>query len=366
MECMPIPTRALRTALLLLLGVVASVPAVAEQAWETKNTHSERVRNALRGLGVGFELLHSFEAIGTRGSSPLAAALTDLSVSFRPSRLKRTRLAGTYSLYGQSGPLQTAEIQSVSNLTAPPYRQWREFYVETLTPRGMRIKGGRVDANTEFSVVDSAADFSNAAAGVNPSLADMPSYPQGALSANVFMPLTKGISAGTGVYRLAGGRLYVVAEGEIRWSRSRPGRFVAGVWRQSGSTAGSYVVAEQTLLRRGAGEGLKAFTRLSLAGKAVAEAALHEMYGVSLTGLGSRRRDSVGAAGFHLLPHDLGRTSAAETVYELYYKCPVTGHLDAKVDVQRVQLAAGGERPPFAVLAMRLLFSFSTADEAER
>lgn len=369
-------TQLLRSFAVILAATVMSQSARG-QDWT--NTRAWFGRQWMDSAGLTMNLSHVFELMSgthTSGATPLAGGLTDLQVNWAPnfSVLRKGTFTATYSTYSQSRSSSLPDLQGVSNLAAPAFHHWREAYFETTALRRTRIKLGKVDANTEFAVVESAGDLSNASAGVNPTLFAMPSYPDGALSANVFAAPGYGIELGAGVYRSALGSAYYVAEMGTRWSRRRPGRLAAGVWSQRSvklrdgilpATTGSYFIAEQTILARSGGQSLRAFGRWSTADDFVAPASLHNMYGASWTGFGSRRNDSAGCAFLYLVP--AGMTLRAEKAYELYYKFPLTSLVDLRADVQRIRHPGGVTgAPAYTIASLRMIFHFSTGATDER
>lgn len=108
------------------------------------------------------------------------------------------------SKWGHAG-LDFSPWQGLSSLDAEtfagPGEVWLQW-VGDLAGAGLRVKVGRVDANTEFAATASAAAFANPSFGLAPTLALLPSYPDPAPSANVAVKArSDGPELGAGVYR---------------------------------------------------------------------------------------------------------------------------------------------------------------------
>jgi len=360
----------------LLLGALAVLPASADEVETKGDSVIRHTQDFLDLAGLNFTFAQVLEIAGRTHSAsqaPALGGLTDVKLRWQPRTGHVGSLTATYSVYSRTRDLEAPDLQGVSNIAAGPFHRWREVFYEVPLLQKLRVKVGKVDANTEFAVVERGADLSHASAGASQTLFTMPSYPDGALSANAFFAPGYGTSVGVGIYRLAGGGLYLVSEAGARWKRRLEGRLAIGFWKQRDSqtvgslpeSSGSYFVIEQRLIRRGSA-GLDAFARVSIADAAVAPASLHNLYGVVWSGIGTRKNDSAGLAYMRLLPSANGVVLKPETVYESYYKLPLTSFLDLKMDFQHVRLSPSEDRPPcFAVASVRFLFSYSAGRKGE-
>ncbi|MEM0914246.1 MAG: carbohydrate porin [Planctomycetota bacterium] len=106
----------------------------------------------------------------------------------------------------RGGSLDAGDLQVYSNIENDRsldviYELW---YEQLLLDDRLRIKVGKVDANSEFDFVDVAGDFSNSSAGFSPTILAFPSYPDPAMSVNVFGALVDSdgidITLGYGFY----------------------------------------------------------------------------------------------------------------------------------------------------------------------
>lgn len=356
-------------------GIAALVALTAAAAQPLLGVELGAAEHALESAQVSLRLNHTFEGLGGTREGPLAGSLTDFEVHWQPAIPRFPRggaFTAVYSAWSLNRTSTSPDLQGVSSLTTEPFRRWREAYFELPFGRAVRLKAGKVDANTEFAVMEFGGDLSNASAGVSPTLRTMPSYPDGAPSLNLFVVLGHGVSGGAGVYRTQGGGVYQIGEATVRWNRRRPGRVAAGVWHQaaapSGSedrtaTSGTYFVLEQTVLRRGSDGGMKAFARFSATDEFAAPASLHNVYGASWTGFGSRHTDTAGFAILYLLPTFNAPAPRSEVANEAYYKFPINNYMAVKFDIQHVRRPGGADANlPFTVAAVRLFFSMSVAN----
>jgi porin len=91
----------------------------------------------------------------------------------------------------RGGSLHAGDIQIYSNIESERsldvlYELWWE---QTLFNSRLRLKLGKVDANSEFAFIDVAGDFANSSAGFSPTIFVFPSYPDPATSVNAFLTL---------------------------------------------------------------------------------------------------------------------------------------------------------------------------------
>ena len=340
-----------------------------------KATLRPAANRGLQAFGLKIDITQAFETIAGDGGlsgGPFIGSLSDVDIRWRPNGpglLRRSVVAAKYSLHAQTRDVTGTTLQALSNHAAETFQRWREAYVELPLWRTLRFKVGKVDANTEFAVLENGADFSNASLGVSPTFALMPSYPDGATSVNAFFTPREWVSFGAGAYRLPEGGSYSVAEAGGRWGRGRPGRLAIGRWHQSArnglggleATSGSYVQCEQTMIPVGAGRGLRAFARVSTAEQVSAAASTHSAYGVTWTGFGRREHDSSGFAILKLRPSTAEQLAHSERAFEVYYRAHISKNLGLKMDVQYVNKPGGvADARPVAVAAIRLFINWST------
>jgi hypothetical protein len=142
--------------------------------------------------------------------------------------------------------------QGLSSLDAGDFGGVGEAWLEWRSGKRVRVKAGRVDANSEFAASESAGSFANPSFGLSPVLALLPSYPEPAPSANVFVgSASGGLGAGTGLYRGPEGAWVGVAElggavprlPAVRWSAGWATPLGAG--SEGAGEAGAYLIVER-------------------------------------------------------------------------------------------------------------------------
>lgn len=104
------------------------------------------------------------------------------------------------------------EAQIYSNIDASSrttlYEAWfqKSFFSERI-----RLKAGKMDANTEFAAGSTAADFLNSSMGFSPTILSFPSYPEPKAGLNIFLdrPGTDYVVGG-GVFRATAGTMWIL------------------------------------------------------------------------------------------------------------------------------------------------------------
>jgi porin len=301
---------------------------------------------------------------------------------------------------GDNGSTLTRDIQAYSNIDADGRTQVSEFwYEQVLMGEKLRVRVGKIDANSEFAKVESAAAFLQSSMGVSPTITAMPKYPDAAFGIDLFLHPCDHWYVGAGVFDGAvqegvktGERgpatlfgppadLYLIGETGVTWDFGgrRSGRLAAGVWhatgrleRFDGGTAsgatGPYVVLEQVLWRPAPGDeaderGVAAFFQYGYADPSVSAFVHHVGGGVSWTGPIPGRADDVaglGASWVRLtdgVGAGFGRDD--ELSVELFYKARVLKWLSVQPDVQYIRHPGGDRTVRDAwVATVRLVMDF--------
>lgn len=167
-----------------------------------------------------------------------------------------TLYAGYQRLDGDNGVRDSGDFQVYSNIDESAFDAIHAvWYRQRLLDGRLRIKIGKLDANSEFAYVDNGGEFIHSSAGFSPTIQAFPSYPDPATSVNLFAHTGTGLYAGAGVYDGAsqagiatGGRgpsTFFAAAPTMRkaytWFSTRPctrrPKAVAA-WECSSSTAG--------------------------------------------------------------------------------------------------------------------------------
>lgn len=348
------------------------------------------VRTDLEALGLTFEASYTLDwssvwegGVANRAStrSLFDANLTaDLDALFGLSG--GSIFVDFYSIDGRGGSADAGDFQGFSNIEAGDnIDQVAEvWYEQRLFDGVVRVKLGKIEANSEFAYVDAAGEFINSSAGFSPTILPMPTYPDPAVGLAVFAHPTEQVYIGGGVFDGSatvdgvhtGGQgveeffsdersddYVFLAEGGLTWERVGSlgaGRLVAGVWHHtgdfvdfggapSGSTEGFYALFEQQLIASEDGVGdLSAFAQYGWADPGVSEANHHVGGGLAYTGICRARPDD--SAGVYCSFVDFsgraGFGEGSETTLESYYGFALTPAVCVKPDLQFI-INPGGD-----------------------
>jgi porin len=359
-------------------------------AWSKMTGDWARARARLEDRGIalnGWAVSDASRASGTTDSAhaiPLRG-LFDVDASFDLEKLAGlaggTMHAQYFANLGVNGAAELGVFQAYSNIDADRFHRVGELWYEQWLPgRHVRVKVGRVDANTEFAHVDNGAEFINAAMGYSPTIFTFPTYPLPFWSANVFLYPTSHVYVGAGAYRRpAGGdgdtdgddvgtltsKAFLITEAGVTWSggsRQLAGRLGVGAWYDAravpafdGDTrrigASPYVVFDQTLWRAGGGDDdaprVGAFLQFGSAPAAVSAVTRHVGAGLQCTApFASRPNDilGVGATVVTFSPMADAMVQGSEWSFGPFYRVQATPWLSVKPDLQVVR-NAGGRAP---------------------
>jgi porin len=292
------------------------------------------------------------------------------------------------------------DMQALNNADAPDRTQLAEYWYEhSLLDGKLRFKLGKMDANADFAYVDFGGEHINSSAGVNP-VVPIPTYPDGALGAAVFVEPAEWIYAAAGVYDANGlgnrtgfdtafhGRndSFTIAEIGLRPTFSvagqeLPGAYRVGGWYHSGDwdvffndlggrrparthrgNAGLYVNFDQLLYRERPDveddeQGLGAFFQFAWAPSSYNEISQYYGFGAQYVGLIPRRDADIAGIGFYhaSLSGEVQSLEArfSETAIEAFYKCQLMEFLSIKPDLQYI-VNPGGNGRDAVVVGVRL------------
>lgn len=272
--------------------------------------------------------------------------------------------------------------QTYSNIDGGPRTTLYEAWIEQrLLSDKVRVKAGKIDANTEFDSVQTANDFLNSSMGYSPTIVAFPSYPEPKLGFNAFLRPTTNNAIGLGVFDTAAAGSLLIIEPGRTWSLGQTenrGHVSGGYWRLGGNlsgfdgkaSAGSqgfYSVLEQTLWRNSKPEqaerSVSGFLQLGTADGRVNPFERHLGAGTVLQGTRHKRtQDSIGVAitwvRFSTEPA-ASFDYRGEFILESYYKAAITKHLSFVQDFQFVHHPGGlRSNPDCPVVTPRLVASF--------
>lgn len=344
------------------------------------------------GVELNGSLVTEWSAIFAGGVSGAGKSafrhLLDVNAAFDLERIAGVQRARAFLCFqnGDAGVdgAQTGAWQAYSNIaidgsiTQVSQAWYEQWFGDDL----VRVKLGKVDANSEFAFIGAAAGFINASAGFSPAVFALPTYPNPATSVNVFVYPTKELYAGVGVYDGAAavdgvqtGSLgpsgffsdsqsddwFVIGECGVT---AGDARVAAGAWWHSGDftrysggtedgTAGAYALAEARVWAPEGVDpadaddqrGLRCFLQCGFADPEVSAVASQFGAGAVLAGtFPNRDDDTVGIyASLVDFSDELGAGyGASEFVLELSYDIAITPWLHAKPDLQWFSNPADG------------------------
>ena len=283
----------------------------------------------------------------------------------------------------EGGSMDAGDIQVYSNIENDfsmdvIYELW---YEQSLFDDRLRIKVGKVDANTEFAFVDVAGEFANSSAGFSPTIFVFPSYPNPAMSVNVHgrvvdtdrMGATlsyglydgaaqSGFRTGTrGPSTFGSEDFFHIFEATLDWRPAadggrwlREGRLSLGGWVHTAGdferfdggtedgTEGLYLTYEQMLFNPDGPDGDRGvfvFGQYGWADEDVSEIAQHIAGGVATQGTFSGRE--MDSAGIYLTFADLSDEPAAgfeedKFVIDAHYRLHATPAVHVQPEAQDI------------------------------
>jgi porin len=269
------------------------------------------------------------------------------------------------SHFGHSGGEYVGDAQGFSNIDDVPRTHLYElWFQQKLLADKLRVKAGKIDANSEFAVVQSAGDFLNSSMGYSPTILAFPTYPEPQLGLNAFVEPREHYHVGMGLFRTAHDGDMLIAEGARDWKlgeQELAGRSSFGVWRLTGpvacfdgdympGTQGFYMVTEQSVWSRKRSEPdgeekLSAFLQYGQANGEVSRFTRHLGGGIVLESpFAARPHDAIGLAATSARFTDdpsAGFQENAELAVELYYKVSLKWHISVVPDLQFIHHPGG-------------------------
>lgn len=317
------------------------------------------------------------------------------------------------SVNGESGGTRdSGDLQVYSNIESDRHLDvlYEAWYQQQLFDGRLRLKLGKVDANSEFAFVDIAGDFSNSSAGFSPTILAFPSYPDPATSVNAFFTLVEeeayALTFGYGLYDGAlqdgvntGSRgpssffdddasdaIFHAGQAELAWDRSGDGRswftggrLSAGVWHHTADferfdggtddgTTGFFLTGEARLFDPDAGDaqgpdrGVYLFAQYGWADEEVSEVTQH--FGGGLVWRGpweGRPDDSLGLyASLAALSDETGAGfDDDELALSAYYRVQLSPAVFVQPEIQFIENPSGSDAIDDAlVLGLRVGIEF--------
>lgn len=295
------------------------------------------------------------------------------------------------------------DIQGVDNLDGVPGAPDQNrtqlaqiWYQQTAWDGLLRIKVGKVDVNTEFDHSSFAQEFLNQSAGSSATLFTMPTYPDPAFGANVFLKPASDWQIGFGAYdgSLANGvatgemgpsslfktdGAFLIAELDKSWTLGRdqlPGRAGIGAWYNTNTfarldggedsgTGAPYFLVDQALWLANPSDktdarGMSLVIMGGYADPAILQYDYNIGGGTTWTGPCSARPADILGAGVQAahFSDDFHARNDFEISYELFYKIQATPWFVVKPDLQYVMHPGGQGTPDALALTVRFIVTF--------
>lgn len=265
----------------------------------------------------------------------------------------------------QFGEIDDGAAQLPSNIDSCSRTTLYELWLEQrFLSNKLRLKGGKIDANTEFDVVQTAGDFLNSSMGYSPTILGFPTYPEPKPGITAFLQPTGRNALSLGVFQTAGMGILSIVEPGRNWNIGQgehPGRASLGFWRLNGQlaqfdggyvsgTEGFYSVVEQSGWRhpwmgRAGERKLLTFLQFGYAEGQVSPFTRHVGGGAVLQApFGKRSQDAVGiaATSVRFSSHSgAGFELDSELVLETYYKWTIGKHVALIPDFQFLHQPGG-------------------------
>lgn len=358
-----------------------------------KNLIDNGVTSGLTEALEGYNNFHGGIKTGTAYASTF-----DANVNFDLEKLIGLKGASFYAdfeYHSGDNPTQklTGDFQVFDKHNSFPFAQMLElWYQQQLFSNKLRIKIGKIDANTEFSVIDNGLEFINSSTQVTPTLIVFPTFPDPVPAINIFFNPDKLFYTNLAIddanqkakflnfygdpvsVQPTTNGILILSESGLTWNHlfgiEKDGNLKLGLWTHTGtfqdfkelpqqSTHGLYVIFNQTLWQpdftNNPARGIRMFVECAFTDSTVAPIYAH--YGAGMVWQGmwpARPNDAVGITA-HYTPLSPGIQSPvrAETNIETFYKLNINNWVSLKTDWQYIVHPGGIYRN--AVVGMMVL-----------
>jgi porin len=268
------------------------------------------------------------------------------------------------------------DFQVFDKHNAAPFFQALElWYQQELFNNKLRIKVGKIDANSEFSVIDNGLPFINSSTQVTPTFFVFPTFPDPVPSVNIFFNPDKLFFTDfaiddanrsdhflnfygdpTSVQPSLHGEL-VISESGLNWDKipllKKDGNLKIGFWGHTGTftkfdgssqdgAKGAYAIFDQTLYRPSPDEDkspdLGMFLEYAITEKNISPVYQHFGAGLLLKGFLEKRREDATGFTIHYTNLSLGLNGPKdyELNMETFYKFRITDWMSIKSDFQYI------------------------------
>ena len=399
------------------MGIFGSASISGQQPERLSHTFQEyflpvqkdtvhRDRKTLRAKGITFGTTGSLEGYynftGGIKKGTAFAALLDANMNLDLEKLMGWK-GGTFYVdfeyHGGDNPTTklVGDLQVFDKTNAAPFFQALElWYQQVLFNNKLRIKLGKVDANTEFSVIDNGLGFINSPTQVTPAFPVFPTFPDPMPAITMFFNPNHLLFVDFALYDAnqsvhflnfygdpssaqlsSHGQLFILESG-LNWNRlpllGNNGNFKVGLWKHNGFFAdfsgdqdhgldGIYVIFDQTLWKSAAQQkmqrSMRMFLEYALTDSRISPVFRHYGGGIVMDAPFTKRaNDEVGLSIQDVnLSSGLQVPQKYELDFEGYYRFAVTKEINFKPDIQYI-IHPGGIYPNAFVITFMLNFSF--------
>lgn len=350
-----------------------------------------------KGISIGGEYVAEYSDVvsgGIREDSSFRNLFT-ADISITSEKLKGATFFAQYLHVSdeKGGTADSGDIQAYSNIENDEtldviYELW---YEQILLDNRLRLKIGKVDANSEFNYVEAAGNFSNSSAGFSPTIFTFPSYPNPAMSINIFATLMDSENSnfvlGYGFYDGAAGAdgislgnrgpstffdddlsndYFHIVEGALSWNALGSlggGRTSATYWHHTGNfnrfdggrdsgVSGFNVTIEQQVATFGneSQNALHVFAQYGKADENVSEISQHIAFGFSTEGT-FRENDSFGIYFTHVELSSKAGFSDDEWTLDTYYRVQISDEIFVQPELQFIKSPSGSNTIDDALVA---------------
>ena len=348
-------------------------------------------------VGQGFK---NFQ--GGISTSTTAASTFDLNLTLDAGKLLGWPGATFYAdLEDHAGtdPSQAlvGDLQKFTKYNYPPFLQMAElWYQQNLFGNKLRLKIGKVDANTEFSVIDNGLQFLNSSTQVSPTIIVFPTFPDPMPSVNAFFTPNDLFYASVGAYyanredrfldftgspqaaQLTQSGAFIIGETGLKWKHladwQNDGNVRLGFWGDTGTfttlnggreqgTHGIYAIANQTLWKPGSKEdetrGVRMFLEYAQTPGDISVIDRHIGGGLAWTGpFAGRPNDIIGLSPQYVhLSESADLPKSYELAIEGFYQYQITPWASLQPDLQYIR-NPGGQHPDALVGTLQIVCRF--------
>jgi len=357
-----------------------------------------------RGISFGLDwVVQGFKNFqGGISTGETGASTVDFNITLDTAKLMNWPDGKFYfDLQDHAGPDPSAylvgDLEKFTKLNYSPFLQVAElWYEQKFFNDTFRLKIGKIDANTEFSVIDNGLNFLSSSTQVTPTLLVFPTFPDPMPGVNAFFTPNDLLYASFGMFyanrddrfldftgspqaaQFTQGGVFLIGETGLKWKHlldwQADGNLRLGFWGDTGTftrldggreqgTHGLYVIADQTLWKptdkNDEARGIRTFLEYAQTPGDVSIMDRHVGGGVTWTGLlPGRDADVIGLSPQYVhLGDNAGLPKSYELTAEGFYRYQIAKWGSIQPDLQYI-VNPGGRYSNALVLTVQLEFHF--------